>query len=272
MNKKVVIKIIKYILVYGLLLVGPLALMAILQGVIEKQDGRAVSSDDFMDSPYFMPAVALGTLLNIIVFLWRRWAVLDLGRIRRADLWMVVVMALGVFLGWFLPEIFLQGLVEVPDNLTDKEFEQLTGGVLGFIDTAILAPVAEELLCRGAILGVLLKAMPRRPWVGIVVSAIIFGLYHMNPVQTVFGFLYGLPLGWLAWRTGSLLPGIVVHVANNTTAILMPAEVDKAIGGMSLATESLLVLVSLVVLIVALRWFAQRYETNMSDSQLHITE
>ena len=102
----------------------------------------------------------------------------------------------------------------------------------------------------------------RRPWVGIIVSAIIFGLVHMNPVQMVFGFLYGLPLGWLAWRTGSLLPSIVVHVANNASVMLMPAAVDKAIGGMSLTTEGILVAVSLIVLFLGLRWFAQRYAAS----------
>ncbi len=259
---KVVKKILKYLLVYGLLLVGPAALLAIAVVVIDRLNGGTMDSDAVWDSPYMVPAIAVGTLLNIIVFLWRRWAVLDLGRIRRADVWMVVVMAIVVFLGWYFPEDLLQRLVEVPDNISDKEFEQLTGGVTGLIDTAFLTPVAEELLCRGAILGVLLKAMPRRPWVGIIVSAIIFGLVHMNPVQMVFGFLYGLPLGWLAWRTGSLMPSIVVHVANNATVMLMPAAVDKAIGGMSLTTEGILVAVSLIVLFLGLRWFAQRYATS----------
>ena len=136
----------------------------------------------------------------------------------------------------------------------------MTGGVVGLIDTGILTPVAEELLCRGAILGTLLLMMPRRPWVCIVVSALIFGLIHLNPVQMVFGSLYGLLLGWLFWRTGSLLPGIVVHVANNTTVMILPESIDDAIESMSLTTEALLSVVSLIVLFVALRWFARRYQ------------
>ena len=202
-----------------------------------------------------VPAIAVGTLLNIIVFLWRRWAVFELGRISRSDVGMVIVMAIVVFIGWFFPEDLLQRLIEVPSNLSEKDFDQMTGGVVGFIDTAFLTPVAEELLCRGAILGTLLLMTPRRPWVCIVVSAIIFGLIHLNPVQMVFGSLYGLLLGWLFWRTGSLLPGIVVHVANNATVMLLPESADNAIANMSLTTEALLSVVSLVVLFVALRWF-----------------
>lgn len=136
----------------------------------------------------------------------------------------------------------------------------MTGGLAGLIDTGFMTPVAEELLCRGAILGTLLQMMPRRPWVCIVVSALIFGVIHLNPVQMVFGFLYGLLLGWLAWRTGSLLPSIVVHVANNATAMIMPESVDDAIENMSLTTETLLSAVSLIVLFIVLRWFARRYK------------
>ena len=105
--------------------------------------------------------------------------------------------------------------------------------------------------------------MPRRPWVCIVVSALIFGLIHLNPVQMVFGSLYGLLLGWLFWRTRSLLPGIVVHVTNNTTVLLLPASADNAIEHMSLTTEALLSAVSLIVLFVALRWFARQYNSSL---------
>ena len=265
-------KILKYLVVYGLLLVAPVVAMVIVVIVNDKLNGGTMDSDAVWDSPYIVPAIAVGTLLNIIVFLWRRWAVLDLGRISRSDVWMVVVMAVVLFLGWYFPEDLFQRLVDVPDNISDKEFEQLTGGVVGHFDTAFLTPIAEELLCRGAILGTLLMMMPRRPWVCIVVSALIFGLIHMNPVQMVFGFFYGLLLGWLFWRTGSLLPSIVVHVANNATVMLMPATVDRAISKIDLTSEILLSVVSLIVLFVGLRWFARRYKVKLKvrDENDHI--
>lgn len=255
-------KILKYLIVYGLLLVAPAVAVAIVLVVKDRLNGGTMDSDTVWDSPYMLPAIAVGTLLNIIVFLWRRWAVLDLGRISRSDVWMVIVMAVVVFLGWFFPEDLLQRLIEVPSNLSEEEFDQMTGGVVGLIDTGFMTPVAEELLCRGAILGTLLLMMPRRPWVCIVVSALIFGLIHLNPVQMVFGSLYGLLLGWLFWRTKSLLPSIVVHVANNATVMLLPESADDAIEKMSLTTEALLSVVSLIVLFVALRWFARTYNGN----------
>ena len=261
-------KILKYLVVYGLLLVFPAVVVAIVLVVKDRLNGGTMDSDTVWNSPYMVPAMAVGVLLNIIVFLWRRWAVLELGRISRSDVWMVIVMAVVAFLGWFFPEDLLQRLIEVPGNLSEEELDQMTGGVVGLIGTGILTPVAEELLCRGAILGTLLLMMPRRPWVCIVVSALIFGLIHLNPVQIVFGSLYGLLLGWLFWRTRSLLPSIVVHVANNTTVLLLPESADNAIENMSLTTEMLLSVVSLIVLFVALRWFAHRYRLVHSEPPL----
>lgn len=255
---KTLTEILKYLAVYFLLLAGPATVTTIVLAVGHKIGGDTMDFD-IWDSPLMIPAITVGTTLCIIVFLWRRWAVVNLGRIRRDDVVMMTVMAIAAFVGWFFPEDLLQRFLAVPDNISDKEFEQLTGGIVGLIDTAVLAPVAEELLCRGAILGALLAVMPRRPWVAITVSALIFGVIHMNPVQMVFGGLYGLLLGWIAWRTGSLLPGIIIHVVNNTVAMLMPERVDDAIGSMSYAAEAALAVAGTALLAVALRWFATHY-------------
>jgi hypothetical protein len=43
----------------------------------------------------------------------------------------------------------------------------------------------------------------------------------MNPVQMPHAFLIGLLLGWMYWRTGSILPGIAQHWANNSAAYVI---------------------------------------------------
>lgn len=265
-------KILKYIVVYGLLLAGPAALTAIVLVVIDRLNGGSMDSDSVWESPYMQPAMLLGQVLIIAVFLWRRWAVLGLGRIKRSDVWMVVLMSVIVFIGWYYPEDYLDSLLRIPDNLTADDYENMTGGVIGLIDTGILTPISEELLFRGAILGTLLPLTPRRPWVAIAISAILFGIAHLNPVQIVFGALYGLLFGWLYWRTASLLPGIVVHVVNNTIVVFFwPASFDKAINSMSTTTEIMVLVVSLVALIAALRWFALKYTPDNDQSQKYPT-
>ena len=258
-SRREIVNIIKYLAVYGFLLVAAPTVFAVVLVVNDRLHGGSMNSDTMWESPWLITGMLIGTLLNIAVFMGKRWAVIDLGRIRRADVWTVVVMSLLLFVGWFYPESVLMDLVDLEDNLTADEFDNLTAGVAGFVDTGIMAPVAEELLCRGAILGALLRLMPRRPWVAIVAQALIFGLIHMNPVQTVFGGLYALLLGWLCWRTSSLLPGIVVHVVNNSCALLIPESVGERLFNLSPVMTLTAIAISVGILLCGVLWFQRKY-------------
>ena len=102
-------------------------------------------------------------------------------------------------------------------NTMEETFIAMSNNPFGFLTIALLAPILEELLFRGAIENHLLQQW-KNPWVGIVVSSLIFGVIHMNPAQIPFAFLMGMMFGWLYYRTGSLLPGIIGHVLNNSIA------------------------------------------------------
>ena len=80
-----------------------------------------------------------------------------------------------------------------------------------FLYMGILAPVAEELLCRGLILRTL---MPYGKRMAIVGSAFLFALFHGNILQTPFAFLVGLVLGYVAAEY-SVAWAMVLHMVNN---------------------------------------------------------
>ena len=86
----------------------------------------------------------------------------------------------------------------------------------------MLAPLVEELVFRGAILRGLLR-WHRNPWLGIAISAVLFSVVHMNPAQMPHAFLIGLLLGWMYYRTDSIVPGVVYHWVNNTVAYVLYA-------------------------------------------------
>ena len=81
----------------------------------------------------------------------------------------------------------------------------------------LVAPFVEELLYRG--LGYGLLAPFTGPWPAIVLTGLAFGLAHGLvlglPVLTIFG----ITLGWLRWKTGSVYPGMVVHGLFNAAAL-----------------------------------------------------
>ncbi len=107
--------------------------------------------------------------------------------------------------------------VALPDLMEDT-FMEMADEPLGVVSMALLAPIVEEMMFRGAIQGYLMRRCSNA-WTGIIVTALIFGAIHMNPQQVVYATLLGLIFGWIYYRTRSLLPVIVGHVLNNSVAV-----------------------------------------------------
>jgi membrane protease YdiL (CAAX protease family) len=84
----------------------------------------------------------------------------------------------------------------------------------------IAAPVSEEVCFRGMLFGGLRERLPRLG--AALVSGLIFGGLHATtglsavPVLVVFGFILAL----LYEKTGSIIPGILLHMLNNSIALL----------------------------------------------------
>lgn len=84
--------------------------------------------------------------------------------------------------------------------------------------TVVVAPLVEELLYRGYLLGALRERMPG--FAAVLVSALLFVfVLHFEPANLVAALCLGLATGWCALRTGSLLPGIIVHMASNAVGM-----------------------------------------------------
>ena len=127
-----------------------------------------------------------------------------------------------------MPSLWLQNLMpEWPESI-QKHIEQ-TEAVLcqlmstpgGYAVVCLLAPVAEEIVFRGAVLRTLLGWKPEQRWLMILLSALLFALAHLNPEQLLHPILIGILLGWMYERTRSVVPGIVFHWGNNTAAYLL---------------------------------------------------
>jgi sodium transport system permease protein len=76
---------------------------------------------------------------------------------------------------------------------------------------AVLPGVCKEIAFRGFILTGLCRRFP--PFTAILLSSFLYAVFHMNVFMLVPAFLLGVVLGLLAWRSGSVLPGMVVSTA-----------------------------------------------------------
>ena len=129
----------------------------------------------------------------------------------------LIVSTLLVFSSMFALNIFVQFFPL--DDLLANEFQGLSRSLLGAFTISVLAPLLEEVMFRGAIQGYMMRTF-RSPWLAIVVAALVFGIFHMNPIQIVYASLLGFVFGWIYYRTGSLMSVIVGHVLNNSIATL----------------------------------------------------
>lgn len=84
--------------------------------------------------------------------------------------------------------------------------------------TVILGPICEELAFRGVTMGYAKRAMSF--WAANIVQALLFAAMHMNLVQGSYTFFMGLLLGYLVNKSGSLLMGIIIHIAFNAMGVL----------------------------------------------------
>ena len=90
----------------------------------------------------------------------------------------------------------------------------------------LLAPLAEELLFRGALFGWLRRRLPA---VGtIALTAALFAGTHMMPLLLPVTFLFGVAAGWVRERTGSALPFFAMHVLNNVLMLAVASVLVAA--------------------------------------------
>jgi ABC-2 type transport system permease protein/sodium transport system permease protein len=97
-----------------------------------------------------------------------------------------------------------------------------------------LAPaVCEELLFRGYLLRALLAAAEPRK--SIVISALLFGVFHVltSNILATERFLpstyLGLILGWVCWRSGSVIPGMLLHACHNGLLLMVAYYRDELV-------------------------------------------
>ena len=81
------------------------------------------------------------------------------------------------------------------------------------VATVVVAPLVEELLYRGYLLGGLLARVPAP--MAVILSALLFMTLHAEAANLVAALCLGIGTAVCAVRTRSILPGLAVHVASN---------------------------------------------------------
>jgi len=92
-------------------------------------------------------------------------------------------------------------------------------GVILISGAVVLAAITEEMLFRGFFQSTMERTGRIRR--AILVGAFVFAMLHFNPWWLMEIFLMGIILGVLSWRSGSIVPCIVVHMLSNGISLFI---------------------------------------------------
>jgi len=135
------------------------------------------------------------------------------------------LIGLSVLMFWVQALVWFGIDVLVPPDTAEKALEKAGGSIVVTIVLAgILGPIAEEIFFRGYVLPGLIK----RFGIGrsLLLSSLMFGLFHIDLGAIVPTFVLGLALGWVYLKTGSIWPAIFAHGLHNTVAVLVVKYAD----------------------------------------------
>lgn len=92
--------------------------------------------------------------------------------------------------------------------------------LIGIISAGVVSPVYEEIFYRGFIHRWLASRIGTG--LGMLVSSLIFTAAHFPTLNAMpVNFISGVVLAWTYERTGSVIPGMIVHGIFNTIAVLL---------------------------------------------------
>ena len=160
----------------------------------------------------------------LLIRRWHTTKILSYIRLKRVP---VVEILLGIVstilfmpVSSFIAEFILRQL-NFPDflaQINEQIFTSYTPAefILLIVVVCVTPAICEETLFRGYFQRTLERTLGIR---SLFIAGIIFGLFHMEPVNLISLSLLGILFGFFYYRSKSILPGMAAHFTNNLLAI-----------------------------------------------------
>lgn len=134
-----------------------------------------------------------------------------------------------------------------------------------FFSVVLFGPLVEELLFRGLIYNYIkeLDSM----LAAILISSVAFGIWHGEPVQSVYTAWMGICLAIVYYRTNSIFYPILIHVLNNFLSTLPPGLNTETVWFLIDLFSKLMIIPSLLILFRMLHRarMIYRYERELRE-------
>ena len=180
----------------------------------------------------------------------------------------------GCLLG-FVEMLFPEAMAEYAELMEDTSVGVFA--IVSALSIAVLAPINEEIVCRGVMLECAMRAMSpgwnatdgaryravsaRAFWIANTLQALALldgGVLHMNLIQGSYAFVLGAVLGWVFWRTGKLRYPIILHFAMNASSYL----VEPLYPLLSVVPTGLVIVFAAVMFALGIRGFGRLWSSS----------
>lgn len=181
-------------------------------------------------APAFWELLIAGLVLPLPAYVYLRHYDYDIRAIFRLNLVCNRIIALSVALG--LASFFLANEIDrlfaivlpLPEEYKTRMYSALIAQgwldwILAMLAVVVLPSIFEEMVLRGFVQNTFEQYHKVLP--AIAITAAIFAAMHGLLSQIVQIFLLGIFLGWLAWKSESIIPAAIVHAINNLLSLLL---------------------------------------------------
>lgn len=160
----------------------------------------------------YLTTMSLG-LLGVILYRRKRGGKGKLFPLSVARLNPVLLLWACVFL--VAVSVVIEPLLSLLPNIQ----QDMGRGVWTLVMLVVFAPLFEEFICRGVVLGSMrAKYGVMTAWLG---SSLFFGVLHLSPMLVVNAFVLGLILGYICLATDSIWASVLLHAFNNAIAYVI---------------------------------------------------
>jgi len=198
--------------------------------------GFGLSNPDGPQKTYTFLSFIIGQSFMLVPLIWflisKKQPILKTLRIRLvpvSTIYYTVLLSLGIIILSDELDKIIQMFIDAPEYVIDLNGllkpESLLGYFLLFTAVVVIAPLGEELLFRGFFQQILEKHW-KDVTRAVLMTAIIFSFIHMNPFWFAQIYILGIILGFLAWKTKSVLPSLILHSLNNLVALILSFTID----------------------------------------------
>lgn len=270
-------------------LIGVFCMMFILAGIVSLIV-YSMSGIDFkkgldfdLNDPRMVSVIkliqAISSILLFIVppFLFARFTFtgkygyfLGFRKAEKSNMYILAILGMLMAMPFVLWLGHLNEMICLPKNLIKMEEEtvkQLTAIlkvksvwdiVVNVFIIALLPAIGEELFFRGALQRVVIQ-LTRNPWVGIVLTAVLFSALHLQFSGFLPRLFLGIVLGAFYWFSGSIYTSMIAHFANNAVQVIAasyaPEYVEKN------PQTPVLAAVASGIVVWAILWYFQKQST-----------